>query len=206
MTTPLLNTPRRLLYCKICGAQLFSNTAMSGVAKTCSLECGLVWRAFRSGGGPRTEIACLIDWDKKAPRSKWKPLFCNKCGQLTPRLTRRQMRCIPCKKATKKYHRKKWKQTKAGKAAHHKRNHLRRAGLTSGDTISLDDLADRDGWMCWLCSRPIDPNAKHELKKTHPYGLSMDHVLPLALGGTHTWDNVRIAHHICNSLRGAQTD
>lgn len=30
---------------------------------------------------------------------------------------------------------------------------------------------------------------------------SIDHVIPISKGGTHTWDNVRLAHHHCNSIK-----
>lgn len=31
---------------------------------------------------------------------------------------------------------------------------------------------------------------------------SMDHVIPLAAGGAHTNGNLRIAHRLCNALKG----
>ena len=31
---------------------------------------------------------------------------------------------------------------------------------------------------------------------------TIDHVMPLAKGGMHSWDNVRLAHHGCNSAKG----
>lgn len=31
---------------------------------------------------------------------------------------------------------------------------------------------------------------------------SVDHVIPLSKGGTHTWDNVKLAHKRCNSKKG----
>jgi 5-methylcytosine-specific restriction endonuclease McrA len=35
------------------------------------------------------------------------------------------------------------------------------------------------------------------------YGLypSIDHIVPLAKGGNHTWNNVQLAHHYCNTLK-----
>ena len=31
---------------------------------------------------------------------------------------------------------------------------------------------------------------------------SIDHVVPLSKGGTHTWDNVHLAHKRCNMVKG----
>jgi 5-methylcytosine-specific restriction endonuclease McrA len=32
-----------------------------------------------------------------------------------------------------------------------------------------------------------------------PDAPTVDHIIPLAKGGTHTWDNVQLAHWSCNS-------
>ncbi|MDT2396282.1 HNH endonuclease [Enterococcus avium] len=29
----------------------------------------------------------------------------------------------------------------------------------------------------------------------------MDHVIPISKGGTHSWDNVRLAHRHCNAIK-----
>lgn len=59
------------------------------------------------------------------------------------------------------------------------------------DRISLPKLAIRDGWKCHICTRTVT-------RKTW----SVDHLVPLSFDGTHTWDNVALAHHRCNTLRG----
>lgn len=30
----------------------------------------------------------------------------------------------------------------------------------------------------------------------------MDHKKPISKGGSHTWDNIQLAHHVCNSRKG----
>ena len=30
---------------------------------------------------------------------------------------------------------------------------------------------------------------------------SIDHVIPVSKGGTHTWDNVKLAHRHCNTMK-----
>jgi 5-methylcytosine-specific restriction endonuclease McrA len=34
----------------------------------------------------------------------------------------------------------------------------------------------------------------------------VDHIIPVILGGTHTWDNVQIAHLVCNQRKGASME
>lgn len=53
------------------------------------------------------------------------------------------------------------------------------------------------GSTCWLCRRPIDLAASGRSK----WGLTLDHVLPRSLGGSNAIENLRPAHHYCNSKR-----
>lgn len=60
-------------------------------------------------------------------------------------------------------------------------------------------IYERDGWRCHLCSKPV----KRDAVVPHPQAPTIDHLIPLAAGGTHEPHNVRTAHFICNSKRGA---
>jgi 5-methylcytosine-specific restriction endonuclease McrA len=57
------------------------------------------------------------------------------------------------------------------------------------------DLSPR----CYLCTRPIDAS----LAAPHPLSLSIDHVKPLAMGGTNALENLRATHLGCNVEKGA---
>jgi hypothetical protein len=63
----------------------------------------------------------------------------------------------------------------------------------------LAALADRDGWVCWLCDGAIDPS----LARSLPGAASIDHVVPRSRGGTSDLRNLRLAHRRCNSRRGS---
>ena len=57
----------------------------------------------------------------------------------------------------------------------------------------------REGGVCHLCGLPIDP----DLESPHPMSFSVDHVIPLALGGDRDDpSNLRPAHRMCNMKRG----
>lgn len=56
------------------------------------------------------------------------------------------------------------------------------------------EIFERDGWICQICNRPVDP----DLPRTHAEGATIDHVIPLALGGSDEPDNVVTAHLRCN--------
>jgi 5-methylcytosine-specific restriction endonuclease McrA len=57
----------------------------------------------------------------------------------------------------------------------------------------------RDGWTCQLCGRTVDRSVDHP----SPLSPSLDHVVPLAAGGSHTYSNVQLAHLGCNIRKGA---
>lgn len=79
-----------------------------------------------------------------------------------------------------------------------KQKRLRASFTKETAQISVQTLYERDHGICWLCGQPCnldaDPNAND-----YP---SIDHVVPISKGGKDEWKNVRLAHRICNSLRG----
>lgn len=76
------------------------------------------------------------------------------------------------------------------------------------DVIPLDEVIERDNGICYLCGCKTDKadsytdsNGYFVCGNTYP---TRDHVIPIAKGGTHTWDNVRLACHKCNSSKNAK--
>ena len=70
--------------------------------------------------------------------------------------------------------------------------------------ITIQKLYRRDNGICYLCGGLCDWNDKEIRENTIVCGNqypSIDHVMPLSKGGLHSWDNVRLAHRICNSLK-----
>lgn len=59
------------------------------------------------------------------------------------------------------------------------------------EKVSRLEIAERDGWICHICGKPVT-------KKNW----SLDHLTPLSKGGEHTAKNIALAHRICNSRRG----
>lgn len=56
------------------------------------------------------------------------------------------------------------------------------------------------GVVCWLCGEPIE----FGLRRNHPRGPSVDHVISLDMGGHPTArENTRPAHFGCNSRKGS---
>lgn len=64
-------------------------------------------------------------------------------------------------------------------------------------------IYERDGWVCQLCDEPVDPGVPTQDRMGH----TLDHVVPQSqqLIPDHSPSNLRLAHRICNSLRGDGT-
>ena len=60
-------------------------------------------------------------------------------------------------------------------------------------------------WQKWLVIHAleiIDDPADHEwTDHTGPKHPTIDHIIPMSKGGGHVWDNVQVAHAICNSIK-----
>ncbi len=64
----------------------------------------------------------------------------------------------------------------------------------------LEEVAERDGWRCWLCDEPVDP----EMSVNDPRGPSVDAVATKAKSkGKGGPPLERLAHRACNTRKGA---
>lgn len=65
---------------------------------------------------------------------------------------------------------------------------------TEGERIDYEKVLAEHGMVCHICWWDITSRAD----------LHMDHVIPLARGGTHTYDNIKPAHAGCNRWKHAR--
>lgn len=59
-------------------------------------------------------------------------------------------------------------------------------------------IFERDGWRCQICRRQVNRDAV----VPHPKAPTLDHIVPLAAGGTHEPSNCQLACFTCNSRKG----
>lgn len=72
---------------------------------------------------------------------------------------------------------------------------------------SLDEVGSRDGWRCWLCDEPVDP----EMSVNDPRGPSIDSLTTSSKaksknkggGSQGAGSPERLAHRSCNTRKGA---
>jgi 5-methylcytosine-specific restriction endonuclease McrA len=78
--------------------------------------------------------------------------------------------------------------------------HKRRARFYGAKVETVDPLvvALRDKYKCHICRKRVNMNLDCKDK----YSATMDHLVPISLGGDHSYANIRLAHRICNSRKG----
>lgn len=88
---------------------------------------------------------------------------------------------------------------RCSKRASWRRRYERREKFVVADHVRLG-IYERDGWTCQLCFRAVDA----DLDYTHGLSATLDHVVPQShqLVPDHSPSNLRLAHRLCNSLRG----
>ena len=70
--------------------------------------------------------------------------------------------------------------------------------------ITVEGLFERDKGICHLCGDKCNPkdfeirDGHFIVGKNYP---SIDHVKPRSKCGVHSWDNVKLAHHYCNTIK-----
>lgn len=72
------------------------------------------------------------------------------------------------------------------------------------DNVTVDELFKRDKGRCWICGGLCDKSDFTMKGKAFVAGNnypSIDHVVPVCMGGVDAWENVRLAHRICNTKR-----
>ena len=85
---------------------------------------------------------------------------------------------------------------------------FRRSKVSDGDRdITLLKLFHRDKGICKICGQICDYHDYEIRDKVFIAGNlypSIDHIKPLSKGGYHTWENIQLAHKVCNSIKNTK--
>lgn len=115
---------------------------------------------------------------------------CPMCAEPFTADSRSEWYCPACRPMGKK------------EARHHAR--ARRRARERGafvERVYRKVVFERDGWRCRLCGKPVEKAA--EVPDAN--APTLDHIIPLAVGGAHSYANVQLAHFLCNSYKSAAT-
>ncbi|WP_182520076.1 HNH endonuclease [Ochrobactrum sp. RH2CCR150] len=90
-----------------------------------------------------------------------------------------------------------WKNNKRRSKA---RRRARTRGATN-DNFDPIEILKRDRWRCQLCGTKTPRRLRGS---TDPRAPELDHIIPLAMGGSHTRANTQCACRQCNGAKGAK--
>lgn len=115
------------------------------------------------------------------------------CGQAF--ITQNRLACDECKR----------KNLRATEYRSETKRRIKAKASRFDSDITLERLFERDQGVCYLCDGLCDwkdykrENGNFIVGGNYP---TIEHVIALCNGGTHTWDNVRLACHACNTKKG----
>jgi hypothetical protein len=175
--------PRRS--CGQCAADITNRRTN---VKFCSQRCGEISRGVRLPEPLPSRICALAECDVRfTPASRSVRCCSERHGKIQyNRESRADGRQAPPKWDDKA--RARWKARYA----------LTR-GAPDAESFDYREVYDRDGWVCGICSNPVDPEAKWP----DPMSVSLDHIIPVSWGGRHSRDNAQCSHLRCNVRKGA---
>lgn len=138
--------------------------------------------------------AARLKAKEEEERKRWHYVVCACCGETFETNMKRTICCSEnCKR----------------RYANRKGKAVRDARIEDGKLIdkdiTLESLYKRDAGVCYLCGCKCsyeDYVVRDGAFIAGDWYPSVDHVMPLSKGGTHAWDNVRLAHRRCNYLKG----
>ena len=139
--------------------------------------------AWRAEMKRRKEAALQKRETKSEPDRVWYEGKCVVCGTEFKTLNPKQKTC--CKECGRKLNNAR------------KQKRIPKEQIVDKD-ITLEALFRRDSGVCYLCGGMCnwsDKRSANIVGDTYP---SIDHIIPVARGGKHAWNNVRLAHFKCN--------
>jgi len=68
------------------------------------------------------------------------------------------------------------------------------------ENVRVERLAERDKNTCHLCGERVDLSIRFPDKQSP----TVDHLVPIGLGGEHTYANTSLAHLGCNLAKGTK--
>lgn len=161
--------------CVVCGIGFASRLPKTVCSRVCELRRGRA-RNVTAAIALHKQAAAVISCDEC--RAQFCPMYGSKHASL----------CSPCRDLRKRA------QKRTGRIA-------RRAMERAAHVESVDPFKvfERDGWACRLCGTPTPRLKRGTYDDDAP---ELDHVIPLAKGGEHTYANTQCACRKCNGLKG----
>lgn len=179
--------------CRHCCALFLKNRKSrnrAGRGETfCSLECSYKHRSLLAKAAALARPLRIVSIVREHDRRDRAPeRVCRQCGAKYKSLARKVF-CSPrCRYKFDK------------RVTDLVRRHKKRS--QTPDKLCIEPFGDweifrRDNYTCKVCGERV----RLDVPILHNLAPSVDHIIPIAKGGSHTRDNVQTAHRFCNSLK-----
>lgn len=195
------------LECRRCGLSMKRNACCLRKSKviTCK-RCSAKGRIAREANSRKAE-------EVRRKEAKMKKKLIRKEVEGIRSIANKHRYYLECKGCSRNFFApfdKKYCSVQCGRRTHNRNRRIRRDERLRDNgridwNISIEGIIARDGDACYLCGEECDLNdyvvrndGTHISGNLYP---SIEHVIPVSKGGTHTWDNVLLAHRQCNSMK-----
>ncbi|PTE46857.1 hypothetical protein BUY75_02635 [Staphylococcus epidermidis] len=160
---------RTVKQCDECGINFLPHKSNFRKQRFCSKKCGEKFEA-------------KIYWQKR----KYKKRRLKKCGECGIWHSTSYANCS--KECAKRL------ATRKNRIYIDQRMNIAKANGHFDSDIDIYKLIERDGEQCYLCGDTV----LFDVNYNDPKYPTIEHVLAIAKGGTHSWDNVKVACRDCN--------
>lgn len=186
-----------ILRCSTCGTEKTVASSMLRGTNAQRIRCSACFsnecREARQEKKEQDKIIKEFDRLRKRQKSEHQMTFnfC-KCGQLIPFERKSCDECIR-------------KSLRASEMRKETKRRIRAKTSHFDSDITLERLYERDKGVCYLCNEHCSwedyrkENGIFIIGSNYP---TIEHVIALCNGGSHSWDNVKLACHACNSKKG----
>ena len=162
--------------CRACGDAIVVNPCGASRQYCRKCEC-----TQHLGGTWRQGVKVCSDCGVPIPVYKGSGNYCVTCGERRIRAARLiYMRSVP-KNA---------------------RQRARKYGCDY-ESVNKRKVYERDNYVCHICGRKTKRSARWEVVSPDPRYPTLDHLVPMSLGGAHSYANVACACFECNCLKSA---
>lgn len=133
---------------------------------------------------------------KRAEKQKWESLPIKQCVICDTNFRSLQPSQVTCSDKCRRYYKNQVRK------AYSKNSKYKT--IVVDKNITVERLFERDKGVCHICQQQCSFEDYTTIDGAFVVGEhypSVDHVIPRAKGGVHSWDNVKLAHHYCNSIK-----
>lgn len=196
----------------LCVAEQCGRPIRSGNSSYCETHYYRIRRKSKAALNPiiKNCLQCKLPLEKNQSR-----FCCTLCGIRFGRGTPNTRNCTVCSKEfptweskevcsddCEKKRRHIWWRNSYSRLTEEGKDRLRQAEYkrkaqkikTAIEDFSRTEIFERDAWTCGICKQPVPKTAKWPEADF----ATLDHIIPLARGGTHTKQNAQCAHLRCN--------